>query len=103
MNIRNVWSGNAKVSGCVVAVIGMTAIWITQSSPAAGRLQASATPSGQAPAPAPQQPSEVAVVISGDPGTPPRYAVPEFIALTPDAAEIAKTVGQVLWDDLSFE
>jgi TolB protein len=55
------------------------------------------------PAPAPQQPSEVAVVISGDPGTPPRYAVPDFVALSPDAAEIARTIGQVLWDDLAFE
>lgn len=62
-------------------------------------------PSGQEPpaAPAAQQPSEVAVVITGDPGTPPRYAVPDFIALTPDAGGIAKTVAQVLWDDLAFE
>ena len=52
---------------------------------------------------APQQPSEVAVVISGDPGTPPRYAVPDFIATNPEAAEIAKTISQVLWDDLAFE
>ena len=50
-----------------------------------------------------QQPTEVAVVISGDPGTPPRYAVPDFVALTPDAAEAAKAIGQVLWDDLNFE
>ena len=42
-------------------------------------------------------------MISGDPGTPPRYAVPDFVALTPDAAEVAKTVAQVLWDDLAFE
>lgn len=50
-----------------------------------------------------QQPSEVAVVITGDPGTPPRYAVPDFVALTPEAAEIGRTIGQVLWDDLNFE
>ena len=50
-----------------------------------------------------QQPSAIAVVISGDPGTPPRYAVPDFVALTPEAAEAAKTIGQVLWDDLNFE
>jgi TolB protein len=51
-----------------------------------------------------QQPSEVSTVISSDTqGTPPRYAVPDFVALTPDAAEIAKTLGQVLWDDLNFE
>src|SRR5262245_35575198 len=51
-----------------------------------------------------QQPSEVSTVISTDsPGTPPRYAVPDFVALTPDAADIAKTLGQVLWDDFNFE
>jgi TolB protein len=52
---------------------------------------------------APQQPSELALVISGDPGTPPRYAVPDFVALNPEAADAAKTIGQVLWDDLNFE
>ena len=38
-------------------------------------------------------------------GTPPRLAVPDFIALSPDAetVAIAKTIGQVLWDDLNFE
>jgi TolB protein len=50
-----------------------------------------------------QQPTDIAVVISGEPGTPPRYAVPDFVGLTPDAADIAKTIGQVLWDDLNFE
>ena len=53
--------------------------------------------------PAPQQPADVAVVISGEPGTPPRYAVPDFVALSPDASDIAKTIGQVLWDDLNYE
>src|SRR5688572_19290263 len=63
-----------------------------------------ASQSPQQPAPAaPQQPAEIAVVISGDPGTPPRYAVPDFVALSPESADIAKTVGQVLWDDLNFE
>ncbi len=50
-----------------------------------------------------QQPSELAVVINGEPGTPPRYAVPDFVALTPTAADAARTLGQVLWDDLNFE
>jgi TolB protein len=49
-----------------------------------------------------QQP-EIELVIGGDAGTPPRYAVPDFVAASPDAAEIAKTMGQVLWDDLAFE
>lgn len=62
--------------------------------------------SGQQPppsAPPPQQPSEIELRITGDPGTPPRYAVPDFVALTPDAAEAARTGGQVLWNDLNFE
>jgi TolB protein len=49
-----------------------------------------------------QQP-EIEIVIGGEPGTPPRYAVPDFVAASPDAAEIAKTISQVLWDDLEFE
>jgi TolB protein len=55
------------------------------------------------PPPRPQQPSEVELAITGESGTPPRFAVPDFVALTPDAAEIAKTIGQVLWNDLNFE
>ena len=53
--------------------------------------------------PRPQQPTEIETTISGDPGTPPRFAVPDFVALTPDAAEAARTIGQVLFDDLNFE
>jgi TolB protein len=53
--------------------------------------------------PTPQQPSEIQLVISGEPGTPPRYAVPDFVALSPDMAGAAKMLGQVLWDDLNFE
>lgn len=49
------------------------------------------------------QPSEIELSIAGDSGTPPRFAVPAFIAGTPDAAEPAKVLGDVLWDDLSFE
>lgn len=84
MNMRSLWTGHLKVSGYLV-VLALVA----------GGLQASEQ--------APQQPSEIAVVISGDPGTPPRYAVPEFVAASPDAAEAAKTISQVLWDDLNFE
>jgi len=65
---------------------------------------ATLTLAAQQPQPAkPQQPSEIEVTISGESGTPPRFAVPDFVALTPDAAEAAKTLGQVLWDDLNFE
>ena len=53
--------------------------------------------------PAPQQPSEVGARITTDSGAAPRYAVPDFIALTPNATAIAQMLAQVLWDDLNFE
>jgi TolB protein len=90
-----------KVSGVLpgrrwrwAALVALAAV-VTQTS--GGAQQTAAPPAS------PPQPSEIELVISGDPGAPPRYAVPDFIALTPDAAEVAKIVGQVLWDDLSFE
>src|SRR5215207_1515829 len=60
-------------------------------------------PSGQQTPP--QQPSDIRIAIEGPPGLPPRIAVPEFIALTNDAETIAaaKTISQVLWEDLNFE
>ena len=64
---------------------------------------------GQPPAAPPQdqprQPSEITFTINGPPGLPPKYAVPDFIALTndPETIAAAKTIGQVLWDDLNFE
>ncbi len=65
------------------------------------------TPAQPPPAqPPPQQPSDVVTTISsGENGAPPRFAVPDLIALSPDAetTAIAKTIGQVLWDDLNFE
>jgi TolB protein len=68
----------------------------------------SATARPQAPAsqpPPPQQPPEVSTTITSGDGTPPRFAVPDFIALSADAetVAIAKIVSQVLWDDLNFE
>jgi TolB protein len=79
--------------GVVVAALGVVALL----------AQAPQTPAPAAAAPPTQQPSEIQLVISGEPGTPPRYAVPDFVALSPDAADIAKSLGQVLWDDLNFE
>ena len=76
---------------------------------AAAGLGAIAILGAQAPS-EPQQPppsTEVGIktTISGEPGAPPHYAVPDFIALTNDkeTAEAAKLIAQVLWDDLSFE
>ena len=86
---------NVKVSGCLV-LAALVAAGGLQASRASARQDQPAPPQAQ-------QPSAIELVITGEPGTPPRYAVPDFIALTPDAADIAKTVGQVLWDDLNFE
>ena len=62
-------------------------------------------PQGNPSPPASQQPSDIRLEIHGPPGLPPKYAVPDFIALTNDAETVAaaKTIGQVLWDDLNFE
>jgi TolB protein len=59
----------------------------------------------QPPAQPPQQPSEFILTLEGDPGTPPRLAVPEFLALSNDAEtqSAAKTISEVLWNDLNYE
>src|SRR5689334_6322507 len=49
-----------------------------------------------------QQP-EIELVIGGDGNSPPHYAIPDFVAASADATEIAQTISQVLWDDLAFE
>ena len=55
--------------------------------------------------PPPVSQSEVVLRITGAPGLPPKYAVPDFIALSADAETVAaaRTMGQVLWDDLNYE
>jgi TolB protein len=58
--------------------------------------QAPASQAGQAA-------SEIQIVITGDPGAPPRYAVPDFVALTPGTEDAAREIAQVLWNDLEFE
>jgi TolB protein len=57
------------------------------------------------PPPQPQQPTSIELRLSGDPGTPPRLAVPDLLALSTDAETLdaAKIISQVLWDDLDFE
>src|SRR5437870_1093055 len=57
------------------------------------------------PQPPPSQPTEIVTKISGEGSAPPRLVVLDFIPLAADAetTAIAKTIGQVLWDDLNFE
>jgi TolB protein len=56
------------------------------------------------PAP-PQSQSEINFAIVGDNNAPLHYAVPDFIALTPDpeTTAAAKLMAEVLWNDLAFE
>ena len=53
----------------------------------------------------PQQPSQIEVRLTSDPGTPPRLAVPDFLALSADkeTQDIARTIAEVLWNDLDYE
>ena len=65
-----------------------------------------AVTSAQVPAPGtaqPQQPADVGIVLNGERGQPPRLAVPDFIAAGADAADVARELAQVLYDDLAFE
>ncbi len=59
----------------------------------------------QPPTPPPEQPPVRVILEGAGAGLPPRIAVPDFIPLSSDAGtvEAAKTIGQVLWDDLNFE
>jgi TolB protein len=51
------------------------------------------------------QPTEVQLVINGAPGVPPKYAVPDFITVSSDreTQEAARTIADVLFNDLAFE
>ena len=71
-------------------------------------VAASAVVTAQQPTPPaqpPKQPDTVGVIISGDPGAQTRFAVPDLLALSSDreTQEAARTVAQVLWDDLQYE
>jgi TolB protein len=82
---------------------------LTGSSLAAALLSATVLATQNPPqppaSPPPQQQSDIQLEISGEPGAPPKYAVPDLIAVSGDneSKTAAKTIGQVLWDDLNFE
>jgi TolB protein len=94
---RQLRSWKLGATSWTVAVLAAVAVIAAPPQQATPQQPPPATPAQ------PQQPSEVALVITGDPGTPPRLAVPDFVALSPEAAETAKTIGEVLWDDFNFE
>jgi TolB protein len=72
----------------LATIIGLVTLWASPQQPAP-----------------PQQPTDISTTLTGEGGAPPRLAVPEFIAVTRDAetTAIAKIIGQVLFDDLTFE
>jgi TolB protein len=54
----------------------------------------------------PRQQSAIELVLTGGgDGTPPRLAVPDFLALSADreTQEVARTIAEVLWNDLDYE
>src|SRR5215217_6899889 len=61
-------------------------------------------PPGTAGNQTPQQPTEITTRLSSDSG-PPRLAVPDFLSLSADkeTQEIARSIAEVLWNDLDFE
>src|SRR5688500_1502806 len=80
---------------CFLSTVAAIAVVVGQQPPVTGGNQT----------PAPQQPSEIKTILTGDPGTPPRLAVPDFLALSNDreTQEIARTIAEVLWNDLDYE
>jgi TolB protein len=66
---------------------------------------ASAVVVAQQPAPPQQKQPEVGIIITGEAGAQTKLAVPDLLALSsdPETTEAARTIGQVLWDDLNYE
>lgn len=53
----------------------------------------------------PQQKPEIGIILTGEGGAQIRLAVPDLLALSSDreTQEAAKTISEVLWDDLNYE
>ncbi|HEX6164762.1 MAG TPA: Tol-Pal system beta propeller repeat protein TolB [Vicinamibacterales bacterium] len=74
----------------------------------AAMVAASAVLAAQQPAPQPPQEkpqTTVGITLTGEGGAQTRLAVPDLLALSTDreTTEAARTIGQVLWDDLNYE
>jgi TolB protein len=80
-----------KTLGVVVSCAAGIGVVRAQNAP-----QPATPPTGQ---------TDVGISISKDVGVPLHYAVPDFIALSSDPETIAaaKTMAEVLWNDLAFE
>jgi TolB protein len=100
------WIHRRRIAAAVLEGLAFVVL-IARPDTGATRLAANAQQQEQPPQPPPppQQPSDISTVISGDASAPPRIAVPDFLALSGDAEtdRIAKSIAQVLFDDLTFE
>jgi TolB protein len=83
----------------------LLAVVLTAGAGLALAAQTTSQPPAGQPPPGTQQPEAVKAVITGDPGSPPKLAVPEFIPLSkePEVVGAAKTIADVLWDDIAYE
>jgi TolB protein len=72
---------------------------------AAAIVAASAVAAAQQPAPQEKPQTAVELILRDSSGAQTRLAVPDLLALSPDreTTEAARTIGQVLWDDLNYE
>jgi TolB protein len=88
---------SAAIKACT---FGVTAAGALALLTLGGRAQTPQPPPAQ-----PQQPTDVTTTITSGTTAPPRLAVPEFLALSHDAETVAaaRTITEVLWDDLNFE
>ncbi len=82
-----------SISRSIVAVAGLVGLGLMQVT------------TGQAQQSRPRQTDEISLTLFDSIGTQPNFAVPDCLTLSPDeaTAEAARTIGQVLWDDLEFE
>jgi TolB protein len=92
----------AGLTACLSSALLLGAPW--QQPPSAPPASQQPPPSAPAPGPPLQQPSEIELSVRGVGGAP-RLAVPDFLApgASPELAEVAALLGEVLWNDLRFE
>ena len=88
-----------------MAVAAAAIIGARQPAPQPPQQPTAQQPPTQPPPQEPRQPTELQLVITGGGGAPPRYAVPDFLALSSDreTVEAAKVIADVLFRDLEFE
>jgi TolB protein len=87
----------------LTAIISVSAAIVLAAQPPATQPPTGQPPATQPPKPG-QQPDVIDVTIVGM-GGPPKLAVPELVALSndPETVKAAKTIGEVLYDDIAFE